>query len=117
MDQDLRQRLGRVGRDTAEATGVEIGVGRLNPELEVDQAAQRVRDSGEALCHHRGVADDAIIRLEPIPVGAHELLKIWAADLFFAFGDHLEVEGELAGCAQPGVNRLPVQRDLPLVIR
>src|SRR5256886_2351616 len=116
VDQDLRQRLGGVGRDAAEVAGVEIGVGRLDPELEVDHAAERVGDRGESLCHHRRVADDAVVRLEPIAVGAHERLEIRAPDLFFAFGDHLEVDGQLPGRAKPGVNRLPVERDLPFVI-
>ena len=116
VGEDLRERLGGVGRDAAEVAGVEIGAGRFDPELEVDQAAERVGDRGEPLCHHRRVTDDAVVGFEPVLVGAHEFLEIRAADFFFAFGDHLKVQRQLAGRAQPGMDRLPVERDLPLVI-
>src|ERR1700737_105468 len=89
----------------------------LDPQLEVDQAAQRVGDGGKALRHHGGVTDDAVVGLKAIAVGSYEFLEMRAADLFFAFGDDLQVEGQLTGRAQPGRNRLPVQRDLALVVR
>ena len=114
--QDLGQRVRRIGRDSTQLAGVHVHRGGLDPELEIHQPAQRVGDCWKAFGDHLGIADDAIVAAKPVGVGRHELLEVRTANLFLAFRDHLEVEGELTGCLQPGVDGLPVQRDLPLVI-
>ena len=93
-----------------------VGAGGLDSELDVDQAAERVGDRRESFGHHGGVADDAVGRLQPLRIGVDERFEVGARDLFFAFGDHLQVQGKFAGAVEPGVNRLPVQGDLALVV-
>ena len=50
--QDLCQGLRRIWCHSAEQSGMHVGAGGFDAELEVDQAAQRVGDRREALGHH-----------------------------------------------------------------
>src|SRR2546429_5900013 len=44
-------------------------------------------------------------RLQPLGIGVHERLEMRAGDLFLALGDHLQVQGQLAGAVEPRLNR------------
>ena len=114
--QDLGQGLGRIWRHPTQQSGVHVGAGHLDSKLDVDQAAQSVGDGRETFGHHGRVTHDAVGRLQPLGIGVHERLEVRAGDLFLALGDHLQVQGQLAGAVEPRLNRLPVQGDLALVV-
>jgi hypothetical protein len=70
----------------------------------------------EAFGDHRGVADHDVIGFEPVAVRSDKLFEVDAGDLLFAFGDHFDVQRQLAGGTEQRVYRLPVQCDLPFIV-
>ena len=114
--ENLGERLRRVRCHAAHQARVHIHGGGLNPKLEIDQAAQRVGNGGKPLGDHRCIADHAVIGRQPVAIRPDKVFEVNAGNLLLALGDHLQIEGKLAGRPKPGLNRLPVQRDLSLVI-
>src|SRR6266849_43838 len=78
---DLAQCLSGVGGDPAIQPGMQVAVGRLDAELEVDESSESILDGWHTLGRHPRIADDTSVGSEQAAVRVHEGLEVWATDL------------------------------------
>ena len=106
----------RIGNGAAEDARVQILRRTGDFDLVVVQPAQAVGDRGHAARQHGGVRDDQRVGLELGLVVVHIIPEVFAADLLFAFDDHLEVDRQLPGRLPQGIERANVNVHLAFVV-
>ena len=87
-----------------------------NFDLVVIQAAQPIRDRRHAAGEHPRVRDHQRVGLEPRLVRVHEVPQAHAANFFFSFDHHFQIDGQLARRFHDGVERANVDVHLALVV-
>ena len=90
--------------------------GALDKEFAVDDAAKSDADGGQARREHFRVADEGGVGLQVRRFGGNELFDEFAADLFFAFQQHADVDGQLSVFGHELGEGLDLDPDLPFVV-
>ena len=93
---DARQRLQRIGGNSAVHAGMQIGHGAAGFEFGVNHAAQADAQRGQLGGKHFRVGDESKIGLQAIRMLAHIFCDGFAAHLFFAFDEQPHVYWKLA---------------------
>ena len=88
--------MDRVWRGAAVEAGVQIAIRTGGFHLHIDQAAQPDAQGGKALRVKLRIGDQRDVGLELGRIFRDELADGRAADLFFAFDQELEIDGQLA---------------------
>ena len=96
--EQFHQAEDRVGRGAAVQAGVQIAIGAAGFHFHVDQAAQTDAQGRKAFGVELRVGDQRDIGLELGWIFRDELADGCAADLFFAFDQELQIDGQLARC-------------------
>ena len=73
---DIGENMDGIARGAAEQTGMQVAVGAGQPDLLIDQSAQRGRDRRRLGVPHAGVADQCQIALEFRGIVAHEAEEV-----------------------------------------
>ena len=113
---NVGEHVDRIARRTAEQSGMQIAVGAGEPDLLVDQAAQRGRDRGRLRIPHAGIADQRKVAFELGGVVAHEAEQVFRAALLLALDHHRNVERQLAGHRLEGAASLDEGHGLAFVV-
>ncbi len=95
---------------------MQVAVGAGQPDLLVDQAAQRRRDRRRLRVPHAGVADQRQVALELGGIVAHEAEQVFRAALLLALDHHGDVERQLAGHRLEGAAGLDEGHGLAFVV-
>ena len=82
----------------------------------VNKAAQAGGDGGEFRREHFRIADQRRVSFQPLRVGRHVLLDVFASHFLFAFEQELDVDGQLAFGLQESLHRFEQKIGLPFVI-
>ena len=96
LREQLHQAMNRIRRGAAIEAGMQIASRAGGFQFHIDQAAQPDAQSGKALGVELRVGDQRDIGLELGWIFRHELADGCAADLFFAFDQELQIDGQLA---------------------
>ncbi len=117
LGDDLAEGDEGVGSGAAVHAGVQVGAGAAGLDLGVDHAAQADAERGQVGREHLGVGDEGDVGLQLVAVLADELGDSLAADLFLAFEDDADVDGELAAAGdEQGLEGFDVHPHLALVV-
>ncbi len=95
--QDVGEHVDRIARRTAEQPGVQIAVGASQPDLLIDETAQRRRDRRRLPIPHAGVAHEGQIAFELLGILANEVEQVLGPALLLALDHHRDVERKRAG--------------------
>jgi len=96
---------------------VEIGAGSAGFDLGVDHAAQADAEGGKLGGEHLCVGNEGDVGFELVAVLADEGGDAFAADLFLAFEDDADVDGEFAVvCGEEALEGFDVHPHLALVV-
>ncbi len=114
--QDARKHAQRILRRAAEQSGMQIPVGASQPDLLVDEPAQRRRHHGRRRIPHAGIADQREIELELVGIVLDEAEQVVRAAFLLAFDHHGDRERQFAGDGGECATRLDEGHHLAFVI-
>ena len=91
-------------------------LGAADFQFGIDHAAQADAEGGQAGGEELGVGDQGEVRLQLRRLGGDKGLDSLAADLFFAFKEDADVDGQLAVGGEQRLQALDLRPDLALVV-
>ena len=114
--QNFAQHPQRILRRAAEQPGVQVAIGAGQPDLLVDQAAQRRGDRRRLLIPHAGVADQREVELELVGMVTDETKQVLRAALLLALDHHGDRQRQRAGHRPVGAAGFDEGHGLPLIV-
>ncbi len=114
--QDARKHAQRILRRAPEQAGMEIPVGAGEPDLLVDEPAQRRRHHGRRRIPHAGIADQREVELELVGIVLDEAEQVVRAAFLLALDHHGDGERQLAGDGLERTARLDEGHHLAFVV-
>src|SRR6185437_13537914 len=95
---------------------VQVGVGADDVDLPVRESTEGVTDGRNAAVEHGAIRDHDEVGAQTLPLGVDQRRQVFAADLFFAFDDELQVDRQATDRLKVGLRRLQVNVRLSLVV-
>ena len=114
--EQLRQRCDRVRDRAAEHPGMQIHFRARDFDLKRRDPAQAIAQRRCALRDHARIRYHHYIRAQRLQVLREEIAQVSAPDLFFAFDDEVQVNGEVAIFFQRLLDAQDVRQNLSFVI-
>ena len=113
---NVGEHMDRIARGAAEQAGMQVAVGTGEPDLFVDQAAQRGGDRRRLRVPHAGIAHQRQVAAQLGGVVAHEAEQVLGAALLLALDHHGDIQRQRAGDRLEGAAGLDEGHGLAFVV-